>query len=50
MMVLEIFAGGIARFLLGFAAGVFIVSNVEVLVWIAVIMLLIAGYFGWLKK
>jgi hypothetical protein len=50
MMVLEIFAGGIACFLLGFAAGVFIVSNVEVLVWIAVIMLLIAGYFGWLKK
>ncbi len=48
--ILEIFAGGIVCFVLGFIAGMLIVSNIEVLVLIAVIILWIVRYFGWLKK
>lgn len=47
--VFEIIAGGVLGWMLGFVAGVFLVSNIQVLVWIAVIILITAAKLGWLK-
>jgi len=46
----EILAGGVLGWVLGFAAGAFLVSSIQVLVGIAVIILIVASKLGWLKK
>ena len=48
--IAEILAGGVVCYALGFIAALFIISNIQILVLIAVLVLLFAGFMGWTKK